>query len=70
MEETITHPKKPVVIQEIADIIRIWRKGRLYMLPDYEKQHAKRIIIEEIERNNLPPAQLNTLEILRNVLEG
>lgn len=42
----------------------------LYRLPDHEKEKAKALVIQELEIKALTTAQLNTLETLRNVLEG
>ena len=58
------------VINTIADIFKIWKTGRLYMLPDQEKRKAKEMVLAELEKKTLTNAQLNTMATLRNVLEG
>lgn len=67
-------PSKPrprlAVISSIADIFKIWKTGRLYMLPGLEKEKAKQLVMTELENKTLTPSQLKTMETLRNVLEG
>lgn len=58
------------MISTIADIIKIWRTGRLYMLPAHEKARALALVIAEIENKQLTPPQLVQMESLRNSLEG
>lgn len=40
------------------------------MLPAHEKEKAKALVIQELDAKTLTAAQLNTMETLRNVLEG
>jgi hypothetical protein len=58
------------VINEIADIFKIWKCGRLGMLPAHEKQKALDLVMAELAKRTLTEAQLRTMETLRNVLAG
>jgi hypothetical protein len=57
-------------ISTIADVIKIWKKGILYRLSTHQKVIAKKMVMEEINKITLNPAQASMLETLRNVLEG